>query len=146
MSNFNKHAMEMYEAIDGRLPLLFHTGDTRYNYSNPQRLAAAAKRFPKQKMIGAHFGGYSEVEAALKYLPDLENVWVDTSSSLAFITPEKANECVRAYTEDRIFFGTDYPMWSAADELKRIDRLDLSDEAREKIFYKNICAFLEITV
>ena len=52
----DKHAMEMYEAIDGRLPLLFHTGDTRYSYSNPHRLAAAAKRFPKQRMIGAHFG------------------------------------------------------------------------------------------
>ena len=140
----DKHAMEMYEAIDGRLPLLFHTGDTRYSYSNPHRLAAAAKRFPKQKMIGAHFGGYTEVDSALKCLPDLENVYVDSSSSLAFITPEKAKECVKAYTEDKIFFGTDYPMWSATDELQRIDRLDLTETAREKIFYRNICGFLGI--
>ncbi|MBQ8410519.1 MAG: amidohydrolase family protein [Ruminiclostridium sp.] len=140
----DKHAMEMYEAIDGRLPLLFHTGDARYNYSNPHRLAATAKRFPRQMMIGAHFGGYTEVENALKCLPDLENVYVDSSSSLDFISPEKAKECVRAYTEDKIFFGTDYPMWSATDELKRIDRLDLSETAREKIFYKNICKFLNI--
>ena len=142
----DKHAMEMYEVVDGRLPILFHTGDNRYNYSNPQRLAAAAKRFPGQKMIGAHFGGYTEVETALRCLPDLPNVWVDSSSSLAFLTVEKAKECVRAYTEDRIFFGTDYPMWSATDELRRIDRLELTETAREKIFYRNICEFLGITV
>lgn len=140
----DKHAMEMYEAIDGRLPLLFHTGDTRYSYSNPHRLVIVAKRFPKQKMIGAHFGGWSEWNAALKCLPDLPNVYVDTSSSLAFITPEKAKECINAYTEDKVFFGTDYPMWSASEELERIDRLELTDTAREKIFYKNICGFLGI--
>ncbi len=142
----DKHAMEMYEAVDGRLPILFHTGDSRYSYSNPHRLAAAAKRFPKQKMIGAHFGGYSEWDEALRCLPDLENVYVDSCSSLAFISPEKAKEYVRAYTEDKIFFGTDYPMWSASDELERIDRLDLTETAREKIFYRNICKFLGITV
>lgn len=140
----DKHAMELYEVIDGRLPILFHTGDKRYEYSSPHRLAVAAKRFPNQKMIGAHFGGWSEWDDALKCLPDFPNVYVDTSSSLSFITPEKAKECIKAYTEDKVFFGTDYPMWSAADELERIDRLDLTETAREKIFYKNICGFLGI--
>ncbi len=138
----DKHAMELYEAIDGRLPILFHTGDERYNYSNPHRLANAAKRFPRQRMIGAHFGGYSEWDNALECLPDLENVWVDTSSSFWRVSDEKAMEYIKAYTEDRIFFGTDYPMWSAADEIANINRLDLTETAREKIFYKNICKFL----
>lgn len=47
----DKHAMELYEVIDGRLPILFHTGDKRFEYSSPHRLAAVARRFPKQKMI-----------------------------------------------------------------------------------------------
>ncbi len=140
----DKHAMALYEVIDGRLPLLFHTGDKRYSYSSPERLAVAAKRFPKQRMIGAHFGGYSEWDKAQKSLPDLENVYVDTSSSLSFITPEKAEEYISAFTEDRVFFGTDYPMWSAEGELERFDRLNLTETAREKILYKNICDFLGI--
>ncbi len=140
----DKHAMEMYEIIDGRLPILFHTGDKRYNYSHPAQLKAAAKRFPRQKMIAAHLGGYSEWENAANTLPGTENVWYDESSSLAFITPEKAKEYILACGEDRVFWGTDYPMWSAADELERFNRIDLTDAQREKIFWKNITSFLGI--
>lgn len=135
-------AMKIYEIIDGRLPILFHTGDRRYDYSGPERFKAAAKRFPKQKMIGAHFGGYTEWDRAVKILADMENIWFDESSSLAFLSPETAKEYINAYGDDRIFFGTDYPMWSAKDELERFFRIDLSDGQREKILWKNINTFL----
>lgn len=140
----DKHAMEIYEVIGGKLPILFHTGDVRYSYSSPTRLANAAKRFPKQVMIAAHFGGYTEYENGVKYLADLPNVFIDTSSSLEFITPEKAVEYLHIYGVERAFFGTDYPMWSAKEELKRFDRLNLTDSERELIFYKNICKLLGI--
>ena len=138
----DKHAMEMYEIIDNRVPILFHTGDKRYDYSNPDRMKVAAKQFPKQRMIAAHLGGYSVWEQAVPTLAGLENVWYDESSSLAFITPEQAKEYILAYGEDRVFFGTDYPMWSAAEELERFDRIDLTDTQREKILWKNITGFL----
>lgn len=141
----DKHAMEMYEVIDGRVPILFHTGDKRYDYSNPESMKAAAKRFPRQRMIAAHLGGYSVWEKAVPVLAGLENLWYDESSSLAFITPEQAKEYILAYGEDRVFFGTDYPMWSAADELERFDRIDLTDTQREKILCKNITEFLGLT-
>lgn len=140
----DKHAMEMYEVIDNRLPILFHTGDKRYDYSNADRFRAAAKRFPKQRMIGAHFGGYSVWEDSVKKLADLENVWFDESSSLAFITPEKAKEYINIYGAHRIFFGTDYPMWGAGDELERFDRIDLDDSQRQMILWDNITKFLNM--
>ncbi len=138
----DKHAMEMYEIIDNRVPILFHTGDKRYDYSNADRMKAAAKRFPKQRMIAAHFGGYSVWEDSVPKLMGLENVWYDESSSLSYITPEKAKEYILAYGEDRIFFGTDYPMWNASEELKLFDRIDLTDSQREKILWNNITEFL----
>lgn len=138
----DKHAMELYEVIDGRLPILFHVGDKRYSYSSPTRLAAAAKRFPRQKIIAAHLGGYSVWDKAKSCLADLENVYTDASSTLEFISPEKAMEFIRAFTVDKVFFGTDYPMWSASDEIKKINRLSLDETEREKIFYKNLCSFL----
>lgn len=139
------HAMEMYEIIDGRLPILLHTGDRRYDYSGPERFRAAAMRFPRQKMIGAHFGGYSEWDLAVKTLAGIENIWYDECSSLAFITPEKAKEYITELGEDRIFFGTDYPMWRASDEIERLNRIDLTDEQREKIFWKNLHSFLDLS-
>ena len=140
----DKHAMEMYEIIDGRLPILFHTGDKRYDYSNPDRMKAAAKRFPKQKMIAAHLGGYSVWEKAVPVLADLENVWFDESSSLGFLDPKTAAEYIHAYGAHRVFFGTDYPMWSAAEELERFDKLDLTDDERRMILWDNITGFLGI--
>ncbi|MBQ7669646.1 MAG: amidohydrolase family protein [Clostridia bacterium] len=136
------HAMELYEIVDGRLPILFHTGDYRYDFSNAERLRAAAKRFPRQKMIGAHFGGYSDWDHAVKVLAGIENVWYDESSSLAFISPETAKDYITRLGEDRIFFGTDYPMWSAVEELEKFDRIDLTDDQRDKILWRNINGFL----
>ena len=138
------HAMEMYEVIDGRLPILFHTGDVRYDFSNAERLRAAARRFPRQKMIGAHFGGYSDWDHATKVLAGLENVWYDESSSLAFITPEEAKKYIDILGDERIFFGTDFPMWRAKDELALFDRIDLTDDQREKILWKNLNDFLKL--
>ncbi len=137
-------AMQMYEIIDGRIPILFHTGDYRYDYSNAERFRAAARRFPRQKMIGAHFGGYSDWDHAVKVLAGIENVWYDESSSLGFLSPGTAKDYISALGEDRIFFGTDYPMWSAKEELERFDRVDLTDSQREKILWKNITGFLGI--
>ncbi|MBO6302567.1 MAG: amidohydrolase family protein [Ruminiclostridium sp.] len=139
-----KDAMRMYEVIDGRLPILFHTGDNRYDYSNPERMLAAAKRFPKQRMIAAHLGGYTVWDEAVKTLAGIDNLWFDESSSLGFLTAEKAREYILAYGTDRVFFGTDYPMWSAAEELERFDRLGFDDAQREKILWDNITGFLGI--
>lgn len=140
----DKHAMEMYEIIDGRIPILFHVGDNRYSFSSPERLRKAAKRFPRQIMIGAHLGGYRQWEMGAKCLADLPNVYVDESSSLPFLTPEKAKEYITAFGTDKVFFGTDYPMWDAKSELERFDRLDFGDDDREKILYKNISSLLGV--
>ncbi len=135
----------IYEAAEGRLPILFHTGDKRFDYSSPKRLANALKDFPRLTAIAAHFGGWSQWECGQKYLADNPNVYVDTSSSLYALSPEKAMEYIKAFTPDRVMFGTDYPMWSIEDELKNMEKLDLSDSDREKIMYRTACKLLNTT-
>ena len=141
-----RKAYDIYEPGEGRLPILFHTGDFRYDYSSPKRLANALKDFPRLTAIAAHFGGWSEWEDGEKYLADNPNVYVDTSSSLYEITPEKALEYIRAFTPDRVMFGTDYPMWDVRDELKLAEKIDLNDEEREKVMYKTACKLLNVTI
>lgn len=140
----DRKAYDIYEAAEGRLPILFHTGDTRFDFSSPKRLANALKDFPKLIAIGAHFGGWSQWSEGEKYLADNPNVYVDTSSSLYAITPEQAKEYINAFTPDRVMFGTDYPMWNVENELKLVERLDLSDEDREKIMYKTAYGLLDV--
>ena len=47
----------VYDALQGRLPVLIHCGDPRYDYSHPRRLRRVLERFPKLTVIAAHLGG-----------------------------------------------------------------------------------------
>ena len=76
--------MRLYEIIEGRLPIVIHTGDYRYDYSHPRRLKRILHTFPKLVVDAAHFGGWSVFDYALEYLED-ENCYVDTSSALEFL-------------------------------------------------------------
>ena len=135
---------KMYELCESRLPMLIHTGDCRYDYSNPNRLMPILDKYPDLTVIGAHFGGWSIWEDATEKLCRYKNFLVDCSSSLYAITPKKAKELILAYGIDRVLFGTDYPLWKPEIEVERFMEIDLTDEQREDILYNNTAKlFLE---
>lgn len=136
--------MKIFELCQGRLPVLMHTGDSRYDYSNPNHLVPVLKAFPNLTVIGAHFGGYSVWDDVEKSLAGFKNLYVDCSSALAFMPPEKGRELVRFYGADHVIFGTDFPMWNIKDELTRFEMLGLTEEEKQKIYYKNACALFGI--
>ena len=128
---------KMYELCEGRLPMLIHTGDSRYDNSNPNRMIPILEKYPNLTVIGAHFGGWSVWEEATEKLCGYKNFLVDCSSSLYAITPEKAKELIMIYGVHRVLFGTDYPLWTPEIEIERFMKIDLSDEQREDILYNN---------
>ena len=132
-----EEADKMYRATEGRLPILFHAGDYRYDYSSPFRIANVAKKYPKQIVIAAHFGGYSEWDKVADAYKGLDNVYFDTCSSLPFLTKEKAKELIDTFGAEKFLFGTDYPMWAPLEELERFMALPLSEREREMILGKN---------
>ena len=135
-------AFPIYEAaVKYSLPVLFHAGDYRYDFSGPQRLRNAADRFPEMKIIGAHFAGWSQWDEAQEYFTD-GRIYTDLSSSLYDMSPERAAELIHIFGADRVMFGTDYPMWTAKDELQRFAAIPLTDEERELILYKNALRLL----
>ena len=134
-------AENLYRVTAGRLPVLLHMGDKRYDYSSPARLARMAEKYPEQIFIGAHFGGYS-VWDKVECLKDLPNVYFDTSSSLWFLEPSRATDLIRRFGHERYFFGTDFPMWRADEELARFLALDLTEGEREDILYNNAAKLL----
>lgn len=136
--------LKIYEAIEGRLPVCFHTGDKRYDFSNPNRVKPLLKNFPKLTVIAAHFGGYTLWEEASKELAGFENLYVDCSSSLFALTPDSARSIIMRYGTHRVLFGTDYPMWTPEGELERFYKLKLTEEERERILFKNAEELLKI--
>ncbi len=132
----DKRTFALCELCEGRLPMLLHTGDKRYSFSNPDQLIPLLKRFPKLTVIGAHFGGWSVWDEAAKRLAGrFENFWVDCSSSLFALDREKARELINAYGADRVLFGTDYPMWNPAHELEKLRALEHPQQ--EDILWNN---------
>jgi len=65
------------------------------------------------------------------------NIFMDTSSSLAYLDPSEAVDMIRNHGADKFLFGSDYPMWRHKDELDRFLMLDLSETEREAILYNN---------
>ncbi len=136
-------AYHIYERCEGVLPILFHTGDERYDFSAPSRLAKVAKDFPKLKCVAAHFGGYSRWNEVDCYL-GLDNVFFDTSSALFKLTPSEAKGLIEKLGEDKFMFGVDFPMWEHSEEMERFNKLNLTSEQREKILFKNAVKFYQI--
>ena len=132
----------IYEAaVKHSFPVLFHAGDYRYDFSGPKRLRRAADMFPEMKIIGAHFAGWSQWDEAQELFTN-GRIYVDLSSSLYDMTPERAAELIHSFGADKVMFGTDYPMWTAKEELQRFYKIPLTDEERELILYKNALALL----
>lgn len=136
--------LKIYELCEGRLPLLIHTGDRRYDFSNPNRMMPILDIYKNLTVIGAHFGGWSVWEEATKELSKYKNFYVDCSSSLYALTPEKAKELILSYGTDRVLFGTDYPMWTPKDEIARFMQIDLTTKERKDILYNNAAKMFSI--
>ena len=132
--------------LSDNLPIFLHTGDERYDMSNPNRLKPILEDHPDLTVIAAHLGGYTVWEDAARELRGYENLYVDASSSLAFLTSERAREIILAFGTDRVLWGTDYPMWKFADEVKLFEALGLEDEDKVKIYYKNAQKLFGVTL
>jgi len=144
--DFNIDDSEMlpiYRTLEGRLPVLMHMGDENRTSSRPKRLARIMELFPKLTIIAAHLGGYQMWDESMEYLVG-KNLYFDTSSSLWKLDRTRVVEIIRRHGVNKVLFGTDYPMWSHEDELERFNRLDLTQEEREFILWKNACRLLNI--
>ncbi len=120
--------------------VLTHSGDKRYHFSNPDKITRVAKLFPDLNIIAAHFGGWSEWEAAAE-APKLDNVFYDTSSTLLLTEKEKVFKILNKFDKSHFFFGTDFPMWGHEEEFAAFMDLKLPDKLCEDILYNNFAKF-----
>ncbi|MBQ7595171.1 MAG: amidohydrolase family protein, partial [Clostridia bacterium] len=110
--------LKIYEICEEKgLPLLVHTGDSRFDYSNPNRLVPILDIYDRLVIVGAHFGGWSMWEKAALELYEKPNFYVDCSSSFYALSDEQIRKLVSEYGVERVLFGTDYPMWLPETEV-----------------------------
>lgn len=117
-------------------PTLIHTfvkavGQLPFE-STAYHVADLASRYPEAKLIMAHLGGepYHGIRPVAKY----ENVWIDHSGTL--VGSDDLNHTVGLVGADRVLFGSDMPI-AFASCYGQVLEANLTDEEREKIFWKN---------
>ncbi len=132
----DRRLLPLYEACGGRIPVLIHTGDSRYDFSNPNRMEPVLKMFPGTTFIGAHFGGWSVWDESTEKLHGYDNFFVDSSSTFHWVEPGKVKTYIRTYGSEKVMFGSDFPMWDVKPELDWMLSLKLSDSEYENIFHR----------
>lgn len=133
----------VYDRIQGSLPIIFHCGDYRYDFSSPERLARILKEFPKLTVIAAHLGGWSVYEEAFELLKN-QNCYFDISSSMSFISTEQMNKYVHGYGTEKLVFGSDFPLGDPVKEIEYFEKLDLTPYEREQIAFRNAEVILNV--
>ncbi len=130
-------------AVQAHLPILVHSGDVNTDFSSPRRVAEMLKRFPEATVIVPHLGGYSEWDEAERYIIG-KNCYIDTSSSLWALPPEKSRGLIRRHGAERVLFGTDYPLRTQRQELTLLRGLGLSDDELRLILFENAKRLLKL--
>ena len=137
----------IYKKIsDLGLICVFHAGRD-YGFSppyknTPSKTLKALKWF-SSPVIMAHWGGVDCYDEVLELLAGID-VYFDTSLGYAQMPKYYAQKILEKHGADKMVFGTDTPWHTAQMEMRLINTLDISDEDKEKIFYKNACKLLNI--
>jgi predicted TIM-barrel fold metal-dependent hydrolase len=144
-------AYPIYElCVEYNLPILMHMGDPRFDYSHPDRLYRVMTDFPTLTVVAAHMGGWANWDYACERLSDFRNLYVDTSSSMATpakeygiephvesLTPAHTAALIRKWGAEKVLFGSDYPMWSQADDLAVFFEMGLTETENRLILSEN---------
>lgn len=142
----DKRLFDFYDAAQQiRFPILFHCGDPRSDLSHPKRVIKILEEFPNLNIVAAHFGGWQIFDEAKEIMKDAK-CHFDMSSSMYYLGPEKTADMIHTYGAEKIFFGTDFPLWDSAEEIEKFMSLPITDEEKELIAYKNAERFFNITL
>ncbi|HPO49152.1 MAG TPA: amidohydrolase family protein [Spirochaetota bacterium] len=137
----DKRIYPVYEKVaELGLFILFHSGyDIAFGKRDDAlsfRMKKIVERFKNLKIIAAHLGGWREWDNVLENLAG-KDVFFETS----FINevPQKTLEAVLSkHDKNRFFFGSDSPWLSQESQIDFIKKLNISDDFKEGIFYKNL--------
>jgi len=141
-------AMKVYEkAAELGLITVFHAGTDigifEPNYSAPERIANALPAFKNAPVAAAHFGGYMQWYDVEKHLVG-KNIYFDTSYCYSKMPFQQARRIVSDHGADKILFGSDLPWSAAADEMRFVASLGLSEDENKLIFGGNAARLLRI--
>lgn len=136
------------------LPVLFHTNEP-VGHSYPgktgntlSQIYNLVRTYPDNPIILGHWGGglffYNLLKKEVRQV--LANVYFDTAASPFLYDPRVYRVAAEFAGEDKIVFGTDYPLIPPDRYYREIEASGISGHAREKLLGANAARILSITL
>lgn len=133
------------KAAELKVPVMYHSNPCLTGFHDncaPDKINKMIKVFPDIQFITAHMGG-------MKYLDAWSGcTWVDISFVLPELVQlygiEQTNRILRMFGPKRLIFGTDFPERQYELYCSILDKMDFTDEEKNRIAYENINKILEI--
>lgn len=134
-------------------PVIYHTGALlqgvpgRLKRSHPLNVDDVANKFPELKIVIAHLGNPWIIDTAA-ILEKNTHVYTDLSGYFTEWVPIAQNEVkdfqqsagiLKSFVGDykKCLFGTDWPIYSQREYTEAVKSLDLTEEEKELVFWKN---------
>lgn len=142
------HDNRLIELVNeaGRLNMILLIDNSSTTLGNKEGLLDLALECPNTIFIYAHFGA-----ASFRFWSNLKlltvgnqykhNVYFDISAIVTLVADSPIEDefiwTMRTIGIDKMLFGTDFPGWSLEETLEAFNKLDLTEEEKRLIKYKN---------
>jgi predicted TIM-barrel fold metal-dependent hydrolase len=146
-------------AVEYDVPVMFHSGDTytpkgRIRFSHPIHIDDVAVDNPELKIVICHVGN-PWIKDCMEVVYKNKNVYADFSGLVLGDFTEKFEKYMKSQLEEMILYagepeyllyGTDWPISTMKSYLAFMKQLDLPEEKKELILWKNAAKFFKIDV
>lgn len=106
--------------------------------ATPDMLYRFLVRFPAQPVVFAHWGGGLPFYALMPEVAKaMDNAYFDTAATPFLYKAQVFPQVLQLVSEDRVLFGSDYPLVSPGRIMRQIHSQKLSRTAEEKILGDN---------
>lgn len=116
--------------------LVYDKSFPRRSVGRPITLDAVACDFPELKIIGIHIGiPWTDEMIAMAWKH--ENVFIGSDAHAPRYWPQSFVNYINTYGQDKVIFGTDFPVLDFGETMRQIDGLQLRPGARRKLLRDN---------
>ncbi|SIR07509.1 hypothetical protein SAMN05421858_1329 [Haladaptatus litoreus] len=147
---------ELFSTIeDLGVPCVFHGGNStlgagapggrglKIKYGNPMMIDDLAAEHPDLQILLAH-PAFPWEQEQLSICQQKGNVYMDLSGWLPKYIDDQVLHYAKTLLQDKVMFGTDYPMIRPEKWLNQFEELDFPEEVQRKILWENAEEFLEL--
>ena len=144
--------MEMCRRYD--VPILLHTNEPiGHQYPGKQPMVLSQiynllKTYPSNRIVLAHWGGgllfYTLLKKEVREV--MSNTWFDTAASTYLYLPDIYRVAGEIIGNDKILFGSDYPLINPGRYLKEMESTGLSAESIKRLTGENAASLLRLTI